>query len=495
LTSGDVACVLTSDPGHVVAETLRQPHARFVSAPPDGATGRATVAAPLRGRRRVLGALLIEGLTVYPGHSQQMINLVEDLGHQLANVIESTQLLSAVLRTRRELENTFDSMRDHVFVCGHDGRVSHVNQTVVRRLKRLRGELIGHPISAMVGPGFVEWLATPRDGDGEQTPARTAEIEDAVLGGTFLVTVTPLADQNPSLVGSVVVARDVSEERRLGAERASLRERLSRSEAMGHLIAGIAHEFNEPLQAVLGHVQRLRRSRRLPAPVASGLRLVYRESDRAARIVRALLALADSGHVTHRPVSVNAALRRALALRSCACRRAKISVVRRLSESVPKVTGHAVLLQQAFLNLLLNAERTLEGRAGRIEVRSSYSATRKLVSVEVRDSGSGITPDVLPRIFDPSFATEDAGTGLGLAMALRIVREHGGDVVAAPKPGGGAVFTVHLPASARIQPPRSLTGKHAINRAAADGAVAGVVGIEGPPVGALPVARRRRARV
>ena len=447
VAQGDVACVLATDPDHVVAETLRQPSARLVGAPPDGRTDSATVAAPLRGGRRALGVLLVQGLSVQPGEAQQTLDLVEGLGHQLANVIESTQLLDAVLRTRRDLENAFDSMPDLVFVCCQDGRVSHVNQAVVSRLNRMRGELVGHPISAMVGPRFAEWLATPDVGEGGLTPARTAEIEDEVLGGTFLVTVTPLADTSPSLRGSVVVARDVSEERRLGAERAALGERLARSEAMGHLVAGIAHELNNPLQAVMGHVELIQRSPRLSAPVASGLRLVYRESDRAARIVRNLLVLAGSGHVRQRPVSVNAALRRALALRALACRRAKIAVTRRLSESVPRVAGDAVLLQQAFLNLILNAEQAMEGRAGGIEVRSSYSASRKLVSVEVRDSGSGIAPDVLPRVFDPFFTTKVAGSGLGLAMTLRIIREHGGDVVAAPRPNGGAAFTVHLPAA------------------------------------------------
>jgi signal transduction histidine kinase len=69
------------------------------------------------------------------------------------------------------------------------------------------------------------------------------------------------------------------------------------------------------------------------------------------------------------------------------------------------------------------------------------------VSVEVKDSGAGIAPDVLPRVFDPFFTTKDAGSGLGLAMTFRIIREHGGDVVAAPRAAGGAVFTVHLPAA------------------------------------------------
>jgi signal transduction histidine kinase len=146
-----------------------------------------------------------------------------------------------------------------------------------------------------------------------------------------------------------------------------------------------------------------------------------------------------------RTISVNAAMRRALALRASACRRRKIAIVRRLSESVPKVAGDAVLLQQAFLNLILNAEQAITGRAGRIEIQSSYSLRRKMVSVEIRDSGSGIAPDVLPRIFEPFFTTKDSGSGLGLAMAQRIIREHDGDVVAVPRASGGAVFIVDLP--------------------------------------------------
>ena len=107
----------------------------------------------------------------------------------------------------------------------------------------------------------------------------------------------------------------------------------------------------------------------------------------------------------------------------------------------------ALLLQQAFLNLLMNAEQAFEGKAGHIEVRSSYSAKRRQVAIEVHDSGGGIAPDVLPKVFDPFFTTKESGSGLGLAMTLRIVREHGGTVTASPRPGGGAVFTVILPAT------------------------------------------------
>ena len=247
------------------------------------------------------------------------------------------------------------------------------------------------------------------------------------------------------------VARDVSEDRRLETDRAALREQLAQSEALSQLVAGIAHELNNPLQAVLGNVELLRRTQRLSPRVLTLLREVHRESDRAARIVRNLLLLAGSGQIVRRPVSVHAALGRALALRAASCRRVGISIERHLDAGVPRVSGDGLLLQQVFHNIIMNAEQAIGDAGGRIEVRSAYAEPQHRVSIAIRDTGPGVAPDVLPRIFDPFFTTKDAGSGLGLALALRIVREHGGDIVAANDQGGGAVFTVHLPAPAVIR--------------------------------------------
>ncbi|MCX6549740.1 MAG: ATP-binding protein [Acidobacteria bacterium] len=229
------------------------------------------------------------------------------------------------------------------------------------------------------------------------------------------------------------------------------RRELEQSETMGHLVAGIAHELNNPLQAVLGHLELLHRTERLSPRLAASMRQIYRESDRAARIVKNLLLLAGSGKVVRRPVSVNAAVRRALALRRPSCRHAGIVIERHLGDAVPRVPGDALLLQQMFHNLLLNAEQALSAAGGRIEVRTTYAARRRQVIVEIHDTGPGITADVLPRIFDPFFTTKDAGSGLGLPLAQRIIREHGGDLEASNHRAGGAVFTVHLPAGSVIK--------------------------------------------
>jgi signal transduction histidine kinase len=123
-------------------------------------------------------------------------------------------------------------------------------------------------------------------------------------------------------------------------------------------------------------------------------------------------------------------------------------VVQHTSVALPMISGDLLLLQQAFLNILINAEHAIEssGSGGRIDVTTSVAGGD--VVTTVRDTGPGIPHEILPRIFDPFFTTKDVGrgTGLGLAIAYGIVTEHGGGIQAANAPGGGAIFTITLPA-------------------------------------------------
>jgi signal transduction histidine kinase len=442
--------VSTADAANRVALAMRHPRAGLIDTAPDGSTSGVVAVVPLRGQRRALGALMVEGIRVSPGDEARVLDRLDGLGYQLSNLLESAQLLDDVQRAHRELENTFDSMQDLVLVVGRDGLVARANEAAALRLGRSRQALESCPVSDLVGEALATWLHDVTDRTRAWTSHAT-ELDDPRLGGTFRITVTPLVGPARTLAGSLLVARDVSEERQMESDRARLREQLAQSEALSQLVAGIAHELNNPLQAVLGHVELVRRTERLSSRAVAQLRLVARESDRAARIVRNLLLLAGSGKVERRPVSVHAALRRAIALRTASCRRAGIVIERRLAEQMPNVSGDGVLLQQAFHNILLNAEQAIGDAGGRIQVRSAYVKSRRQVTIEIRDTGPGFATDVLPRIFDPFFTTKDAGSGLGLAMARRILREHGGDIEAAQHRGAGAVFTVHLPAPSVIK--------------------------------------------
>jgi signal transduction histidine kinase len=141
-------------------------------------------------------------------------------------------------------------------------------------------------------------------------------------------------------------------------------------------------------------------------------------------------------------------VRRAIASRRAALARADIDVVQHTSDALPMISGDLLLLQQAFLNILINAEHAIEssGSGGRIDVTTAVAGGD--VVTTVRDTGPGIPKEILPRIFDPFFTTKDVGkgTGLGLAIAYGIVTEHGGGIQAVNAPGGGAIFTITLPA-------------------------------------------------
>jgi signal transduction histidine kinase len=232
--------------------------------------------------------------------------------------------------------------------------------------------------------------------------------------------------------------------------------------ALGQFVAGIAHELNNPLQSVLGHLELLRRDRQLPRELVSNVRLIHREADRAATIVHRLLIFAGSRSAARRRVNANAALSRAVALRARACREAGIEIVRRLDPRVPRTLGDALLLQQALLNILLNAEQAIAGRGAgapgsnrrnghgtsapdRIVARTR--AERDRIVIEISDTGPGIPADVLPRIFEPFFTTKEVGqgTGLGLAFAYGIIQEHGGSIAATAPREGGTEFRIELP--------------------------------------------------
>ena len=188
-----------------------------------------------------------------------------------------------------------------------------------------------------------------------------------------MVTLTDLLDQERQRIGTVLVARDLTPQSKLEAEREELRKRLTQSEklvALGQFVAGIAHELNNPLQGVLGHLELLRVTGALPKTLRKEMQTIYREADRAAKIVRNLLVFAGSRRLARRAVSLPPILQKVIALRSEACRAADIEVVRHYGQKLPRVQSDPLLLHQVFLNILMNAEQAIAatGRPGRIEV-------------------------------------------------------------------------------------------------------------------------------
>jgi two-component system NtrC family sensor kinase len=452
----------TADALAPAAVSLRRERAEIAAtgAAPGGAHS-VMVTIPLKGRRRALGTLVMEGVRLEPGSQMDLLERADEMGRQLAAAVENVLLLDAVLRSRRELENTFNSLADLVAVADQDGRLVYMNVAFLERVGMTRQELIDRPIAEVVGPATNALIRSalsdegtdPRDHYGGQTPKTVSgEVDDSALRGTFVVTLMPLVGEERQSIGVVFVARDVTPQAELEAERAELRNRLVQSEklaALGQFVAGIAHELNNPLQGVLGHLELLRATGAFPKAIRRDMQRIHHEATRAAKIVRNLLVFAGSRRLVRRRTSVNATLSRVLSLRAPACRAANIEVVRRHSEGLPRVKGDPLLLQQALLNIVLNAEQAIGTGGGRIETTTSVrlEGAGMQVVVQIRDTGAGIPAAALPRVFEPFYTTKEVGkgTGLGLAITYGIIQEHGGEIAASNHPGGGAVFTVHLP--------------------------------------------------
>ena len=254
---------------------------------------------------------------------------------------------------------------------------------------------------------------------------------------------SPLFDEAGKIDGVVLSGRDVTDLKRL-EEQLIQAEKLA---AMGQMLAGVAHELNNPLTAILGVTELLGDREGLDESVKRQLDLTHRQARRAARIVQNLLDFSRPAAPQKKLLDVNGIVERTLQLHEHSLSRNRIEVDFIPLADPPGVVGDANQLMQIFLNLLTNAEYAIhEVRdSGQVRIRISKDDSR--LAVTFQDDGVGISPEALPRIFDPFYTTKrpGGGTGLGLSICMSIVREHGGIIEAESLPAGGSAFTVYLP--------------------------------------------------
>jgi PAS domain S-box-containing protein len=255
----------------------------------------------------------------------------------------------------------------------------------------------------------------------------------------FRFNLSPLCDAAGRIEGVVMSGRDITELKRL-EEQLIQAEKLA---AMGQMLAGVAHELNNPLTALLRERQGTDETARRQ------LDLTHRQARRAARIVQNLLEFSRPASPQKQPVDLNSIIDRTLQLHEHSLRSNGVSVDFQPQRDLPGVLGDANQLIQVFLNLVTNAEQAIREvrTSGRIQVRISRNLNR--LRVTVQDDGAGIKPDIANRIFDPFYTTKrpGGGTGLGLSICAAIIREHGGTIEAESLPAGGAAFTVYCPAA------------------------------------------------
>jgi two-component system NtrC family sensor kinase len=256
---------------------------------------------------------------------------------------------------------------------------------------------------------------------------------------------------HPTLAGFLVNSRDVTERRRVEDELArqqAVRIHHEKLADMGTLLAGVAHELNNPLTVVSGYSSILRQTLG-EGPSRERLDRIAAAAERCVRIVRNFLALARQHPPERQKVDANRVVREAVELLAYPLRVDNVEVRLELAEDLPTLWADPHQLHQVVVNLITNAHQAMHGSTAsrRLTLRTGFRAADSRVSIEVIDTGGGIPPEVLGRIFEPFFTTKPVGqgTGLGLPLCLGIVEGHDGTLRVNSTVGEGTTFTIELP--------------------------------------------------
>ena len=250
------------------------------------------------------------------------------------------------------------------------------------------------------------------------------------------------------LVGSI---GDITEHKRVQEEVIRQREALYRNEklaVMGSLLAGVAHELNNPLSVIIGQLVLLQETTADRAVVSRAGR-IQTAAERCARIVRSFLAMARQRPPERVPIALNAVIETAVELLSFQLRAADIRIELDFDPKLADVVADADQLHQVLINLIDNARQALlniaSSRSIRIATRADLQEGK--AGLTVSDNGPGIPANIRSRIFEPFFTTKPLGegTGVGLSLCSSIIRSHGGEIAVSDRQGGGTTFTIKLP--------------------------------------------------
>ena len=379
----------------------------------------------------------------------------------LVDITERRAIEKSLHQQEEFARRLVDSFPDLIFVVDANRRYTFVSPKVQ--------EVLGYETAE--GLGFVFGERTHKD----ERAALLALLDDLLAGRQSFASIevqvrhklggwrrlrchfSPFFDEQGKIEGVVISGRDVTEVKRL-EEQLIQAEKLA---AMGQMLAGVAHELNNPLTAILGVSELLRDRVGVDENTKRQLEMTHRQARRAARIVQNLLEFSRPASPQKKVLDLNGVIDRTLQLHEHSLRRNSVEVDFRACPGLPLLVGDANQLIQVFLNLVSNAEQAIREvrQSGRIQIRLGQNGNR--IFATVQDDGVGIKPEALAKLFDPFFTTKrpGGGTGLCLSICMSIIREHGGTIEADSLPAGGAAFTVFLPASVpegTKRPPREL---------------------------------------
>jgi two-component system NtrC family sensor kinase len=417
---------------------------------------RAILQVPLTVGNAAIGVLVVDNQQVERTFSENDQYLLSALADYAAIAIENARLYQEIKSSEVRYRDLFANAYDLIFTLNRQLRIQSINKVGPALTGYREDELLGRPLREIAAPAAWE-AAEQRFADllmGQsiqpfELQLRRNDDEPLVLEASARLS------QEHGKPGSIhCIARNLTERRRLEQQLIHA-EKLS---AIGQLVAGVAHELNNPLTSISGYTQLLLRDQTLRGDICDDLKHINVQAERAARIVQNLLMFAREHKPERRMVNLNDEFRNTLSLRAYQLRVDNIAVAIDFDPDLPLTVADPFQLQQVILNLINNAHQAMteRGGGGTLTLRT-YTASQptgdtsgaapQMVVLSVSDTGVGIPARDLNRIFDPFYTTKPVGqgTGLGLSICFGIVQEHGGKIWAESEIGVGTTVAVALP--------------------------------------------------
>jgi two-component system NtrC family sensor kinase len=417
---------------------------------------RSTISIPLF-HDRMLGVFNFDSSNPSQ-YSEKDLELLLPVAKHIAVALENAVLFEEISKEKKEWERTFDAITDMVWI--EDGRqqVIRANHTLLMRTGYAKSEITNKHCGEL-----LDKLGVVLDGClcAETLSCKQPAFQELKSnhGGIFNFWAYPLIDEEGRLYAIVHYLKDVTAQRRIEQQLI----RTDKLASLGTLVAGIAHEINNPLGIIAGYSEALLDRAAAPAlgsvkefeDFPDYLKTIHSEIFRCKGILKSLLEFARPSGGTFREIDINELIKEVLLLLQHRTARLKHTLKLDLDRKVPKIHADAGSLRQLVMNLLLNAIYfTPEG--GSIFIKTEpddfleetrFPGCPHRVRLSVTDTGSGIPDDLIDRVFDPFFTTKPVGegTGLGLTISHKIVEEHNGFIDVKSEPGKGASFIITLP--------------------------------------------------
>jgi PAS domain S-box-containing protein len=383
--------------------------------------------------------------------SSEDVELLESLASYIGIALQNASLYSRLQekiiefeRLKEFNENIVESINVGILAVDLEDRIESWNAQMEAMYALSRGEALGQPLHSVFPPEFTEALEGFRNDSGVHHLYKFRLTTRAGEQRTANIAIAPLLSRDFVSVGRIILVDDIT-------ERVSLESQLAQADklsSIGLLAAGVAHEINTPLAVISSYSQMLSKQLRGDARLGPLLDKITQQSFRAAEIANGLLNFSRTSTTEFRDTNLNQVIKDTLSLLEHQFKTAQIVVDLDLADGLPAIHGNPGKLQQVFLNLLLNAKEAMP-EGGQLRVATMVNGR---VEAQVSDSGSGIAPENLKRIYDPFFTTKTTpkpgdrrGTGLGLSVSYGIIQEHAGKIHVESAVGAGTTFHLEFP--------------------------------------------------